>query len=58
MQVSAQLEFKPQDFWIGAFWKTTYPYYAKRMTDIWICILPMMPIHISLYWPLSWPGDD
>lgn len=71
-----RLEFKPQDCWIGAFWKqgveadgfewrgATY----RPRTDVWICVLPMLPIHIWWYgraetedegWdaPPNWPDD-
>lgn len=37
-----KLEFKPQDLWIGAFWKTTGP-----AVDRWICLLPMIPLHLT-----------
>ena len=36
------LEFKLQDFWVGVFWKN-----RKEDIDIWICIIPCLPIH---YW--------
>lgn len=36
------VEWKPQDFWIGAFWKTT-----PLRFDFWLCLLPMVPIHVS-----------
>lgn len=39
-----RLEWKPQDAWIGAFWKRT-----PAKTDIWICLLPCVPIHIVLW---------
>ena len=32
-----RIEFKPQDLWVGAFWKPGH---------LWICILPMVPIHV------------
>ena len=35
-----KLEFKPQDFWIGVFWKNTLDKF-----DLWICLIPMFPIH-------------
>ncbi len=46
-----KLEFKLQDIWIGVFWKTRRipveqtAYYAYF--DMWICLIPMFPIHIS-----------
>jgi hypothetical protein len=40
-----RLEFKPQDLWIGVRWAhcADSPY---RRTDVWICLLPMLPLHI------------
>lgn len=43
-----RFEFKPQDCWVGVFWKTTYGWGEwNAYTDVWICLLPMLPIHIS-----------
>lgn len=46
------VEFKPEDFWIGAFWKITRVRHASagevyfvRRVDLWICLVPMLPIH-------------
>jgi hypothetical protein len=39
-----RIEFKPQDCWIGVYWKS-----EKLLVDIWICIIPMFPIHITHY---------
>ena len=38
------LEFKPQDAWIGAFWRRD-----GNCIDLWVCLLPMLPLHFS-YW--------
>jgi hypothetical protein len=45
---TVRLEWKPQDLWIGA--------YIHRMSsadwsvwDLYICLLPCLPIHISRY---------
>lgn len=49
-----QLEAKLQDLWIGAYWKHS-PYYNsktrdnEKRTDIWICLLPCLPIHITKF---------
>jgi len=49
-----RLEFKPQDCWVGVYWRRT-PWggmYLDRgwlqgcVTDVWICLVPMLPIHI------------
>lgn len=42
--MKVRLEFKPQDCWIGAYWGR----YATHI-HLWICILPMLPIHF--WWP-------
>lgn len=38
-----QLEFKPQDMWIGLYWD-------MRGQDFhaWLCLLPMFPIHLVI----------
>lgn len=37
-----RLEFKLQDMWCGLFWIN-----RKEYIDVWICIIPCLPIH---YW--------
>lgn len=37
-----QLEFKPQDLWIGAFWQRSF-----GIQHLWICLIPMLPIHLQ-----------
>jgi hypothetical protein len=41
----AQFEWKLADLWIGAFWKKT-----GHCIDLWICILPCVPLHVSWWW--------
>ena len=41
-----RFEFKPQDLWVGAFWKSR-AYAGGRSTDVWLCLLPMFPLHVS-----------
>lgn len=41
-RLMVSLEWKVQDLWIGAFWKAEYGEF-----DLWICLLPCLPIHIS-----------
>ena len=35
-------EWKPQDLWIGAFWKR-----IGNCWDLWICFIPCVPLHVS-----------
>lgn len=44
-QWRCQLEWKLQDFWIGAFWKR-----QGHCIDLWVCLLPCVPLHISWWW--------
>jgi len=48
-----RLEFKPQDFWIGVFWKR-YRLFKELLSnekvtylDIWICLIPCFSIHLQ-----------
>jgi hypothetical protein len=36
-----RLEWKPQDLWVGAYWKSGWDRF-----DLWICLVPCLPIHI------------
>ncbi len=42
-----RFEWKPQDLWIGAYWRKTQGDYCKRL-DVWICLIPMLPFHYTL----------
>lgn len=42
-----KIEFKPQDCWIGAFWKRHPEWLGIWRYDLWICVIPMLPIHIT-----------
>jgi hypothetical protein len=42
---NAQLEFKLADMWIGCF----YSQDDIGRINIWVCLLPCLPIHIRNY---------
>ncbi len=49
-----RLEFKPQDCWIGAYWEARGcpcedPFCQCCEQHLWVCLLPMLPIHLN--WP-------
>lgn len=35
------MEFKLEDFWVGAYWKL-----GELNSDLWICIVPCLPLHV------------
>lgn len=43
---TVDLEWKPQDLWVGLFWKRTSEWGCSGF-DAWVCVLPMVPIHIA-----------
>jgi hypothetical protein len=45
LNVRARLEFKKRDCWIGAYWDDD-PDYMPLSGNLWICLLPMLPLHI------------
>ena len=44
-----RLEAKLADMWIGIFWKVS----QLGTLDIWICLLPCLPIHIIHTWEVA-----
>lgn len=49
----AKFEWKPADLWIGAYWKR-----IGNCVDLWLCLLPCIPLHLSWWWtrePLADP---
>jgi hypothetical protein len=41
-RVAVRLEWKLADLWVGAFWS----FDKATGGDVWICLLPCLPIHI------------
>jgi len=54
--LEVKFEYKLQDMWLGVFWKAT-----PAWVDIWICLVPCFPLHLS--WMRRrdnsghWPAD-
>lgn len=40
--IKARIEWKLQDLWVGVYWKDT-----PEQLDIWICLIPCLPLHIT-----------
>ena len=41
-----RIEFKIEDCWIGAFWKSNTSWIGYKY-DLWVCIIPCFPIHYT-----------
>lgn len=58
--MNIRLRFKPRDLWIGVFWRTVEGSVIwGRWREVYICILPMLPICLRWRLPLNlesrWP---
>lgn len=55
--IRAKFEWKFEDFWMGAFWKhghiQTNEGPVRYWTDIWICFIPCVPLHLTLTYNLK-----
>ena len=60
LQWGIRLEFKPRDLWVGVFPKKRVLIMSgpKFRTDVWICFLPMLPIHIWWLRPAYYKGES
>lgn len=49
--VNIRLKFEPRDIWIGVYWNYRRSVESRsRWLDVYICILPLVPIHIAITW--------
>jgi hypothetical protein len=46
---SCRLEFKLEDCWVGVFWRTTEAHDNAKRVDVWVCLLPMLPLHLVFF---------
>lgn len=57
-----EIEFNPQDLWVGLYWKRGHLLPSElignyeRRWDVWVCILPMIPLHV--WWVRNEGVDD
>jgi hypothetical protein len=45
--MSINIKFEPKDIWIGIYW-TTHNWVYEKELDLYICIIPMLPIKIAI----------
>ncbi len=38
-------EWKPQDLWVGLFWKR-----IGNCVDVWVYFVPYVPLHLCWHW--------
>lgn len=43
-----QFIFRPRTLWVGAYWRR-----VGNCVDVWICFIPMVPLHFS-FWGETW----
>jgi hypothetical protein len=43
-----KVEWKLQDFWVGAYWERD----PRWGLDVWVCIIPTLPLHFG--WRRMW----
>lgn len=43
-----RVEFEPRDLWIGLYWRCTRELFGVRHLHIYICLIPMLPLHLLL----------
>lgn len=53
-----KLEFKPEDCWIGAYWKRHLATLGVWEYNLWVCLIPMLPIHITWQYDFYKPYLD
>ena len=44
------LEWKLPDLWVGAFYDVRRWDERGRWVEVWVCLLPTLPIHIHYEW--------
>jgi hypothetical protein len=49
VRVKARLLFEPRDLWVGIYWNRP----VRRALQVYVCIVPMLPLLVTLMWPAS-----
>ncbi len=48
-KLKVTLEFKIQDFWIGAYWKSEKNVFnCEKIFHLYLCLIPCFPLHIQI----------
>ena len=46
----AFLLWEPRDLWVGIYWNKVRAEYGHARLDVYVCVLPMLPIRLCYYW--------
>jgi hypothetical protein len=44
--IAARLRFEPRDLWVGVYWNRTGGVYGSCYLDVYICVIPMLPLRL------------
>lgn len=44
--VAWSIKFEPRDIWLGVYWDMTREMRGMRHLDIYICLIPMLPLRL------------
>ena len=46
--ISAKIKFEPRDIWIGVYWNKVHTIAKIFWLDLYICVIPLLPIKITI----------
>lgn len=57
--VNIRVKFEPRDIWFGIYWNLHKSIESQyRKLDVYICLIPTLPIHIQYVWGLKNQDKD
>jgi hypothetical protein len=51
--IKVQFQFEPRDLWVGVFWRIKKRKGVGEFLHLYICILPLIPLHITVLWKIE-----
>lgn len=50
MKIKAKVMFKACDLWVGLFFSDTKVRFGLRVSTVYVCVIPMLPIKLTIAW--------